>query len=398
MHKLIPCPMHAANLAAPSSAEACEAVEPSTLPSRLPSLDGWRALSIMIVLGWHTVHADGFPHEQAKLYGSVFDGHLGVRFFFVISGFLITWLMQQEQQRTGTVNLRSFYIRRGLRILPVYGAFLVVIALLQLFTPFHQSSQAWIGNVTFTTNFLNDGHTTSHLWSLAVEEQFYLLWPAIFVYFKPQEKWVKILGLLGLSLLVALVNRAIWSLSPQGFVMQSLFSEWSFFNNVDSLCLGCFMAILLFRKQQQVRWFMLRSPLLVMGCGIALIMTPAAINWVLRLHLLPETAVKCLWAVDSLLGRSLQSVGFGLVLMQSMLSPRWGFYRVLNNSAVCQVGILSYSIYIWQQIFCTKPDVFGMQNVWWMCHPFWLLPAAAAALVSYNGFERPLLQLRHRFK
>ncbi|MGV3660601.1 MAG: acyltransferase family protein [Prosthecobacter sp.] len=370
----------------------------TTLSSRLPSLDGWRAFSIMIVLGWHTVHASGFPQQQEKLFGSLFDGHLGVRFFFVISGFLITWLMLLEQRKTGTVNLRSFYIRRTLRILPVYGAFLLVLALLQTFTPFHQNSLAWIGNITFTTNFLNDGHTTSHLWSLAVEEQFYLLWPAIFVFFKPQEKWGRMLGLFALTLVVAVANRFIWSQASNSPVLQALFSEWSFFNNVDSLCLGCVLAVLLMRQQAEVRGLLLRKPLLTMAAGLFLILCPNLINWVLNQHLLPALPAKALWAVHFLLGRTLQSVGFAVLLVQSILAPGWGAYRLLNNSAVCQLGVLSYSMYIWQQLFCTKEEVFGLSNVWWMSHPFWLLPAAAVALVSYYGFERPLLQLRHRFR
>lgn len=391
-------PMNPASLAADADVRPVETAQPVALSSRLPSLDGWRAFSIMIVLGWHTVHASGFPQQQEKLFGSLFDGHLGVRFFFVISGFLITWLMLQEEKKTGTVNLRSFYIRRSLRILPVYGAFLVVLAALQYFTPFHQNHLAWIGNTTFTTNFLNDGHTTSHLWSLAVEEQFYLLWPAIFVFFRPQAKWGRMLGLFAFTILVAVANRFIWGRSPQSPVLQSLFSEWSFFNNVDSLCLGCVLAVLLMRQQQVVRSLMLARPLLVLALGVGLVLLPNGINWVLTQHILPALPAKAFWAVHFLLGRTLQSVGFAVLLMQSIMAPRWGFYRLLNTSAVCQLGVLSYSLYIWQQLFCTKEEVFGLSNAWWMSHPFWLIPAAAAAVISYYGLERPLLNLRHRFR
>ena len=102
----------------------------------------------------------------------MFDGNLGVRFFFIISGFLITWLMILENDRIGRVNLSQFYIRRALRILPVYFAFMLVLACLQYFTPYAQSAAAWAGNLTFTTNFVGCHWPSAHLWTLAVEEQF----------------------------------------------------------------------------------------------------------------------------------------------------------------------------------------------------------------------------------
>ena len=72
--------------------------------SRLPSLDGWRALSILLVLGAHSKFTAGFPPHLESLFNLIFDGDLGVRFFFVISGFLITWLMLLEEKHSGRVN------------------------------------------------------------------------------------------------------------------------------------------------------------------------------------------------------------------------------------------------------------------------------------------------------
>jgi peptidoglycan/LPS O-acetylase OafA/YrhL len=95
---------------------------------RLLSLDGWRAVAIFIVLGNHSTFAAGFPNGLKPFFYWFFDGGLGVRFFFVISGFLITWLMILEKDKNGSVDLRKFYIRRGFRILPVYFAFLGILA------------------------------------------------------------------------------------------------------------------------------------------------------------------------------------------------------------------------------------------------------------------------------
>ncbi len=88
------------------------------LGSRIPSLDGWRAISIIMVLGGCKVVA-GFPEQLKHGFLWPFAGDLGVRFFFTISGLLITWLLLQEERKTGGINLKHFYIRRAPRIRPV---------------------------------------------------------------------------------------------------------------------------------------------------------------------------------------------------------------------------------------------------------------------------------------
>src|SRR5260221_3637137 len=100
----------------------CLAGKERSLSSRLPSLDGWRAVAIILVLGFHAEQSQRFPRQLGGVFG-FFDGPLGVRFFFVISGFLITWLLVQEHDYNGCVRLSSFYIRRALRILPAYVGF-----------------------------------------------------------------------------------------------------------------------------------------------------------------------------------------------------------------------------------------------------------------------------------
>lgn len=362
----------------------------AALTSRLPSLDGWRGLSILAVLGSHTTDVAGFPMENMTFFDHVFDGHLGVRFFFVISGFLITWLMLSEEKKDGSVNLKRFYLRRAIRILPVYLMFLSVLAALQFFTPFHQSLSGWIGNLTFTTNYLHTTHASDHLWSLAVEEQFYILWPVAFVFFKPQMSLRKCFTIVAVLLLAAIMGRFILTQTADSSrLLQRVFHRWSFFNNADSLAIGCLAAVLLARSQQRFMALMQNSVALVMTAGAGLIALPVA------LHYLPLPGA---WFVEVCCGRSLQSIGFALLMVQSVLLADWGIYKALNNRVLAQIGVLSYSLYIWQQLFCTHPDTFGMQPVWWMGYPFWLVAVAAAACLSYYGLERPLLQLRHRFR
>lgn len=383
---------------APASGEK-EAPATLPLPARLPSLDGWRGISILTVLGSHTRDVAGYPAANEAWFSHLFDGHLGVRFFFVISGFLITWLMLSEEKKQGTVNLRNFYIRRAVRILPVYLGFLAVVAALQIFTPFHQGITGWIGNLTFTTNYLHMTHVSDHLWSLAVEEQFYLLWPVAFVFFRPQRSLRKCLVIVGATLLAAFASRLTLALADeQSRLIQRVFHQWSFFNNADSLAIGSLAAILLARAPQRSLAFMRRSIALVMMTGAALLALPISLPYLRESGVLPAGLDSVAWLVEVCGGRTLQSAGFAILMVQSVLLADWGVYKILNWRALSQIGVLSYSLYIWQQIFCAHPQEFGLGPVWWMTYPLWLVPVAAAACLSYYGFERPLLQLRHRFR
>jgi len=84
--------------------------------------------------------------------------------------------------------------------------------------------------------------------------------------------------------------------------------------------------------------------------------------------------------------------------MQSLVLPSGSYYRLLDQPLLRQVGLLSYSIYIWQQIFCSNPTEFGLGRVWWLSFPGWLIPVILVAIVSYYGLERPLFRLRARFR
>lgn len=147
---------------------------------RFGSLDGLRALSILAVIWHHTVPA-WVPSALADA------GTNGVTLFFAISGFLITTLMLRERQRSGHVDLGAFYMRRALRIFPLYYAtllaYVVIVYAMERYTPV---GQAFFNNLpyfaTYTSNIFVplDGRVIFYFaWSLAAEEQFYLLWPLI---------------------------------------------------------------------------------------------------------------------------------------------------------------------------------------------------------------------------
>lgn len=355
---------------------------------RLPSLDGWRAVSILLVIGAHCRQVEGFPPTWTRAFVWLFDGDLGVRCFFFISGLLITWLLLREQRSTGAISLRDFYARRVLRIFPVYFAFLFVLFVLTLTTDFRQQRTTWIGNLTFTTNFTEREWTSAHLWSLAVEEQFYLLWPICLVIAlssSQPHRWVA-LGLAA-AVVTAPVVRVLTYMSHHGLGPFSpiIFPEYSFFNYFDSIALGCAAAFVMIQSPRVLDTLKNRASAWAAVAAL-LILVPYVLQ---RLFLAGKIMVP--------LAQTMQNAGLGILILQSIRLPSAAPYSFLNFRLMQWIGVLSYSLYIWQEIFCTRPAVFGITG-WFPGFPTWILFAFAVAIASYYGFERPLLGLRRRFR
>jgi peptidoglycan/LPS O-acetylase OafA/YrhL len=366
---------------------------------RLPSLDGWRALSILLVIGDHTAQFPGVPSQTADWLLNHSSGFLGVRFFFTISGFLITYLMCVEQGREGRVDLKRFYLRRVLRIFPVYLAFLLVLFTLQCAGLFQQSTVTWLANITFTTNYWYSNAESAHLWSLAVEEQFYLLWPMIFIWLPIRNRvrvaiWM-VCGAVG----VAIGNRMLWG-SPiaEAPVVGVLFQKWSFLNNVDALAIGCATAMLSSGRFDLIASRVGTRSRLFFSAAAAMVLIPHLAGTTAMLNSCPHVVRTGMW----LSGYTLQSCGMAILILHSILYPKWGVYRLLNLRFVAAVGVLSYSLYIWQQPFAFLPfireDLFGPSLSAWFNYRTWFLPAIVVALISYYGLERPFLRLRQKFR
>ncbi len=176
---------------------------------RIPSLDGLRAVAISLVIVSHLQGTRGFPHFSLP----VELGNLGVRVFFVISGLLITTLMLQEHRKYGSISVARFFIRRTLRIFPAMYFFLLVVAVAAKLGLVFLSPGDMFHAATYTMNYHSGGSwTLGHLWSLAVEEQFYLLWPLAFALFGLRGA---MLGAAGVVLFAPVVRTATLLLSPQ---------------------------------------------------------------------------------------------------------------------------------------------------------------------------------------
>jgi peptidoglycan/LPS O-acetylase OafA/YrhL len=340
---------------------------------RFPSLNGWRAISILLVLGNHTPVIPGFPPEHRYFFTTWIDGNLGVRFFFSISGFLITWLMLAEEAEYKRVSLKNFYIRRSLRIWPVYFAYVAVSLVLQVTGRCSQSADAWRGVLTFTRNFHDEtagapgDFVTAHLWSLSIEEQFYLFWPFIFCFIGARQR----IGVLLAAILFSIGFRTVelFGLYDRHHA-HYLFQTYSTFNYLDCLAWGCLGAFALAAARAKLTAFAEKHSAAIFPVCFSMVFIP----WLVRL------------------GAGIQTVGFVGLLLHSVLCPEWMFYRVLNYKWMDRIGVWSYSIYIWQEF------------VWWLWPPFlekvwflWIPATCGLAWLSYEFLEKPFFALRSKF-
>ncbi len=345
--------------------------------NELPSLNGIRAVCIALVVGCHARVGVGFPARLFRSSAYVFDGNLGVTVFFVLSGFLITYLMAREESRTGAVSLTAFYIRRFLRILPVYFAFLIALFVLTLTTGLSISGCRWVTAITFTKNYSCRGWVEGHLWTLSVEEQFYLLWPAIFALVTRNGR----LAFAGVLVLAAPLFRVYLYKANFGLYL------FSFMTNMDALMIGSVVGLAYHRRPESVRTILAAWPTL--GRAAAALLIYGVLVLRLNLRLAPLTV---------LFGTTIQSVGAAYLIASFAIIEGGLMYRALNCRPMRYLGLLSYSIYIWQQPFFSEPKIFGVETNVWLTFPCNVFGALAVAALSYHALEMPLAGLRRHFR
>ena len=334
---------------------------------RIPSLDGLRAISIVLVLLGHLAGTQFSPisREIGRFWNF---GDFGVRVFFVISGFLITGLLMDEMARAGRIRLGRFYFRRTLRIFPPYYAYLVAMFAAAGFGLVQLAPHDGVHTITYTSNYYAErSWFVGHTWSLSVEEQFYLLWPAV--------------------LIMAGVRRGLWiAAAVVLFVPLIRLFEWHFvpsaasgighrFETVaDAIAIGCVLA--------GTREFLHRLPIYMRAISSPLfvIVPLGAIAGALT-HGHPQ--------ISFAMGMTITNICVALVIDWCVTFHDGRIGRVLNAAPLVFVGWISYSLYLWQQPFLNRASSADVA-----AFPLNLALAVACALASYFVIERPSLALR----
>jgi peptidoglycan/LPS O-acetylase OafA/YrhL len=335
----------------------------------MPSLDGLRAISIALVLLGHLGGTRGF---FVRLDLGVGDyGHLGVVVFFVISGFLITRLLLTEHAKKGRVSLRLFYARRALRLFPASYTFIACVSLLWLAGIVHlHARDLWCAS-TYTMNYLPaPSWETGHLWSLSVEEQFYLLWPCAFIALGPRRSaWVAA----GVILLGPIARSA-----ARLFLNGSPYKDLDMFPMVaDSLAMGCLLARMSGWLEGQSWYLRLFRPMCSIGLLASILLTNRYMGY----------------TIVGVFGKSAINLALAILIHRSVYCSHDWIGKVLNWKPIAFMGLLSYSLYLWQQLFLNRNS-----TAWANAFPQNLAFAVAAALGSYLLLEKPLLKLRHRLR
>jgi peptidoglycan/LPS O-acetylase OafA/YrhL len=334
---------------------------------RIPSLDGLRAISIFLVIASHFSYTIGFPDVYNV-------GNLGVRVFFVISGFLITGLLIKELDQTDQINLAKFYFRRTLRIFPPYYFYLTVILLCSIFGLMTIPLAKFIPAYTYTSNYLELGiWNLGHTWSLAIEEQFYLIFPGLLLLFgRRKAVWI-LLAVLFISPIIRIIDFQLFHEQDPIWIYKG------FHSNVDTLAIGCLLA-LQYQYLHSRRWYLqiLNSKLMIFAPFLAIVASAQVDHPKLYLGF-SFTVCNVLIAL---------CIDWAVTHYQN--NP---VGNILNSSPFVWAGMLSYSIYLWQQPFFNYDE-----PAWFTLFPYNFIGIGVCSIFSYYIVEKTSLQLRQKWE
>jgi peptidoglycan/LPS O-acetylase OafA/YrhL len=347
-------------------------VPPILQGSYFPSLNGIRGVAILIVVLGH-LNLSGNIY-----YHTIFNGPVGVLIFFVLSGFLITTLCLKERAITKDISLKNFYIRRALRILPVAFLYLIVVVILNLVFKLDINYVNILGAAFFLMNLTSIFRKyyftwyTGHYWSLAVEEQFYLVVPLILK--KHFKAYICLLFFLVFVLPVIFCLQYFYPSLNTGL----LYAASHFLIKFQSIAVGCLFSVFLFKYPTELK-IAATVKVLVNLVAFAIIILIKYNDFV---------------SLQSIFSSLLISVLTGFIIVTNLRVSNDVIFKLLNSKVFSTIGILSYSIYIWQQIF-TSYD--SKLPVFMSTRPYNLICILLVSCASYYLYESYFLRLKTKY-
>lgn len=319
----------------------------------IPTLDGWRGVAVLLVL---MSHFEGGYFSSRSWGGSIFNtGQHGVQIFFVLSGYLITTTLLYEEK----VHLGRFYVRRFFRLMPAAWAYLLVLALLTAFTRMKAiGNDAW-ACLLFFRNYVGEttaNTCTEHFWSLSLEEQFYLAWPPILALLG--RRWA------GFAAALAAVTIGVYRF----FFIDAAHNFFAFQHTefrADGLLVGCLLALLLQRESVRASFVRYGRPVF---WGSLAVFAWDLYRYTVNGHMTLN-----------------ESVVIALLLASTSIQPAVLPGRLLESQHLKAIGIMSYSIYLWQGLF--------FRANWGIYGPFLF---AASFMLSWRFLEQPGIKLGRR--
>jgi len=339
----------------------------------LAGLDGIRAIAAFLVVFYHF----GVPYVS---------GGEGVLMFFVLSGFLITWLLLRENDELGAISLRKFYLRRSLRIFPAFYCYAAVLFAIILVRHTRWVLPQALAALFYVSNYyqaiLGDPNTGfSHTWSLAIEEQFYLLWPMAFQMLRGDYR--RMSRFLGGAILAIWVYRELLVFVfhvDQGYIYEA------FDTRADHLLIGCLLAVALRAGMLPRFWSWMTTRSWVAAITVLLLALSSVAEAVYgptyrdAVSFIVNPLLTAIWIPQLIALRGATLWGW----------TKWAWVKFL--------GRISYSIYLYQQLLIGVPKKLLPHLAAVGQLALTILLIVAAATLSHYLVERPFLKLKARFK
>lgn len=339
------------------------------------SLDGLRGLAIVMVLLYH-----------GKIVGNGF-GFIGVNTFFVLSGFLISSLLVEEWDKSGTINFRHFYIRRALRLLPALIVLLMVFAIFVSVTmPIAHWKQEATGIFAALFYFTNWAQIFSvhispflgHTWSLSIEEQFYILWPMLLLWLLRTQKRLSVACWITLGAIISAAARFLLFMGTDAANQNPDHLTAGLDMRADSLLVGCAAGVAV------------ASNISFDGNFARKLLPFAAIVSFFGLFILATVPPLKSWMVC--FGWLMASI-FAVILVLKLTTAAGWLKMFFENPVLVQTGRISYGLYLWHYTVLIALQ----QNNWPWEHLVYLLWVVPVVLASYYLIERPCLRLKKLF-
>jgi peptidoglycan/LPS O-acetylase OafA/YrhL len=362
----------------------------------IKSLDGVRAVAIILVMTFHA---------ELNLFG-----WLGVQLFFVLSGFLITGILWKEKSKEGSLGFkfRNFWIRRSLRIFPLYFGYLIILGVCYLLVKFPSYYPLYAPYLfTYTFNFIRtipewQGNPLfTHLWSLCVEEQFYIVYPFLIFLLPRKVIPVVLMTVIFLAPLIRYLLGAWYALRGAQPEVMSDAVYWNTLSHLDAFFMGGLIPVLSLDKRIKNAFPLFILALVVaIGAGVANYLTSGSeASYFAHLGYAHggETGWEHVWHFTAL--NFLFASGI-LVLIKAQQNPATGIRKILEHPWLVRIGQVSYGMYIFHWLIlvyiCARfmPDNIYLRILSFL--PYLALVYAVSEL-SYRLYEKKFLVLKDKW-
>jgi peptidoglycan/LPS O-acetylase OafA/YrhL len=341
----------------------------ANVTQRVPCLDGLRAISIIMVLFAHMAGTRNFDLSEPLSQFVKNLGNLGVRVFFVISGYLITSMLLAEYEKNGCISLKKFYFNRTFRIFPAMYVFVLFIVVANYFGVVTLYDNDILFAASYTMNY-HDKHAweMGHLWSLAVEEQFYLLWPLMFVLFGKRGAFFAAIACLFISPIARVITWKFFSDTGNGHTFETV---------ADTISTGCLMAFLFSYLDKNTFFNTINRKafsIIILLSGILILNNMRG-------------SISVMYPI----GESIINVLVAILIYCCIKNADGKIGYFLNSKIMVSIGLISYSLYLWQQPLLNRNSSNLLNSF-----PINIFLTFLVAVVSYFIVEKPFLQLRSK--